>query len=92
MQKLIGIMLKTYEIRKSIEELNTGGTPLDRSSIARLVIDWVNGRDIATISSRIFPNEEPYVAIQKTTKALYKVVANPQPGDLLLCRRCLPAE
>lgn len=76
MQKLIGIMLKTYEIRKSIEELNTGGTPLDRSSIARLVIDWVNGRDIATISSRIFPKEEPYVAIQKTTKALYKVVAN----------------
>jgi len=76
MQKLIGIMLNTYEIRKSIEELNTGGLPLDRSSIARLVIDWVNGRDIATISSRIYPDDESYIAVQKATKALYKVVAN----------------
>lgn len=76
MQKLIGIMLNTYEIRKSIEELNTGGQPLDRSSIARLVIDWVNGRDIATIASRIYHDDEPNIAIQKATKALYKVVAN----------------
>lgn len=76
MQKLIGIMLNTYEIRKSIEELTQGGLPLDRSSIARLVIDWVNGRDLPTISARIFPNDEPNIAIQKATKALYKVVAN----------------
>jgi len=76
MQKLIGIMLNTYEIKKSIEELNAGGLPLDRSSIARLVIDWVNGHDIASIASRIYPNEESYRAIQKATKALYKVVAN----------------
>lgn len=76
MQKLVGIMLNTYEIKKSIEELNTGGQPLDRTSIARLVIDWVNGRDIASIASRIYPNEEANAAIQKATKALYKVVAN----------------
>lgn len=76
LQKLVGIMLKTYEIKKSIEELNTGGQPLDRSSIARLMIDWVNGRDIASIASRIYPNEEANIAIQRTTKALYKVVAN----------------
>ncbi|QSE97217.1 DEAD/DEAH box helicase [Fulvivirga lutea] len=76
MQKLVGIMLNTYEIKKSIEELNTGGQPLDRSSIARLVIDWVNGKDIASIASRIYPNEEADAAIQRATKALYKVVAN----------------
>ncbi len=76
MQKLIGIMLKTYEIKKSLEELSSGGQPLDRSSIARLVIDWVNGRDIATIAARIYPGEEPHKAIQQVTKALYKVVAN----------------
>lgn len=76
MQKLIGIMMKTYEIRKSIEELSPGDSALDRSSIARLVIDWVNGRDIASIASRIYPDEESQRAIQKTTKALYKVVAN----------------
>lgn len=76
MQKLIGIMMNTYEIRKSIEELSLGDLPLDRSSIARLIIDWVNGRDIASIASRIYPGEEAQKAIQKTTKALYKVVAN----------------
>jgi hypothetical protein len=76
MQKLIGIMLNTYEIRKSVEELYTGGQPLDRSSIARLVIDWVNGRDIATISSKIYPDEEPYIAVQKAITVVYKVVAN----------------
>jgi replicative superfamily II helicase len=76
MQKLIGIMMNTYEIRKSIEELSPGDLVLDRNSIARLVIDWVNGRDIASIASRIYPGEESQRAIQKTTKALYKVVAN----------------
>jgi len=76
MQKLVGIMLNTYEIRKSIEELSTGGQPLDRSSIAKLVINWVNGQDIATISLGIYPNEEPHIAVQKATKALYKIVAN----------------
>lgn len=76
MQKLIGIMLSTYEIRKSIEDINTGGQPLDRSSIARLIIDWVNGRDLASISARLYPNVESYIAIQKATRALYKVVAN----------------
>jgi len=76
MQKLVGIMLNTYEIKKSIEELNTGGQPLDRSRIARLVIDWVNGRDIATIAARIYPGEETNLAIQKATKSLYRVVAN----------------
>jgi replicative superfamily II helicase len=76
MQKLIGIMMNTYEIRKSIEDLSPGDLVLDRTSIARLVIDWVNGRDIASIASRTYPGEESQRAIQKTTKALYKVVAN----------------
>lgn len=75
MQKLIGIMLQTYEIQKSIEKLKTG-QPIDQTSIARLVIDWVNGRDIAAIASRFYPREDTQVAIQKTTKALYSIVAN----------------
>ena len=76
MQKLIGIMMNTYEIRKSIKDLSPGDLVLDRSSISRLVIDWVNGRDIASIASRFYPGEESEQAIQKTTKALYKVIAN----------------
>ena len=76
MQNLVGIMLNTYEIKKSIQDLSEGGQPLDRSSIARLIIDWVNGSDLASIALRIYPNEEITVAIQKATKALYKIVAN----------------
>lgn len=76
MRKLVGIMLSTYEIRKSIDELSSGERPLDQSSIARLIIDWVNGHNISRIASRFYPNEDLNSAIQKTTKALYKIVAN----------------
>ena len=74
MKKLVGIMMNTYEIRKSIEEISTSGQSISHSSIARLIIDWVNGRTISDISSRIFPGDNH--GIQKTSKALYKVIAN----------------
>lgn len=76
MQNLVGIMLNTYEIKKSIQDLSEGGQPLDRSSIARLIIDWVNGRDLAGIAARMYPDTDTTIAIQKTTRALYKIVAN----------------
>lgn len=76
MQKLVGIMLDTYEIRKSIESLSTRERPLDQSSIARLIIDWVNGQTLSGIASRFYPDRELNDAIQKTTQALYKVVAH----------------
>ncbi len=76
MQNLVGIMLNTYEIKKSIQDLNEGGQPLDRSSIARLIIDWVNGKNLASIASRMYPDVESTTAIQKATRALYKIVAN----------------
>lgn len=75
MQKLVGIMLNTYEIRKSIETLGTSERPLDQSSIARLILDWVNGQSVSRIAGRFYPNEDLNNAIQKTTQALYKVVA-----------------
>ncbi len=74
MRELVGIMMNTYEIRKSIEDIATSGRSISHSSIARLIIDWVNGRTISDISARIFPRDNQ--AIQKTTKALYKVIAN----------------
>lgn len=76
MQNLVGIMLNTYEIKKSIQDLNEGGQPLDRTSIARLIIDWVNGKNLASIASRMYPDTETTIAIQKATRALYKIVAN----------------
>jgi superfamily II DNA/RNA helicase len=76
MQRLVGIMLETYEIKNSIKELSSGGRLPDQSSIARLIIDWVNGHNISRIARRFYPEEDLSIAIQKTTKALYKVVSN----------------
>lgn len=77
MKKLVGIMLNTYEIRKSLEEIKVGNHVLDQQSISRLIIQWVNGRNISQISQSIFPNEEDRTrAIEKTSKAIYKVIAN----------------
>jgi len=76
MQKLVGIMLNTYEIKNSISELSSGERPLDPSSIARLIIDWVNGHNISRLAGRFYPHDELNVSIQKTTKALYKIIAN----------------
>lgn len=76
MQDLVGIMLNTYEIRKSIQDLTEGQQALDRSSIARLIIDWVNGNNLANMATRMYPDLESSKAIQKTTRALYSVVAN----------------
>ncbi len=76
MQKLVGIMLDTYEIRKSIEKLSNSDRPFDRSSIAKLIIDWVNGQSVTQIARRFYPDADLSDAIQKTTHALYKVVAH----------------
>lgn len=77
MKKLVGIMLNTYEIRKSLEEIKVGEHVLDQQSISRLIVQWVNGNNISQISRSIFPNEDDKTkAIEKTTKAIYKVIAN----------------
>lgn len=76
MQQLVGIMLKTYEIRKTLEDINVGQQVLDQKSISNLIISWVNGQNISQIAQRIFPNEEKAKAIEKTTKAIYKAIAN----------------
>lgn len=76
MQKLVGIMLNTYEIRKSLEEIKIGQNTLDQKSISKLILNWVNGKNISEIAQIMFPNEEKTKAIEKTSKAIYKVIAN----------------
>jgi len=76
MKELVGIMLKTYEIRRSLEEIKVGENILDQKSISRLIVNWVNGENISQIANKLFPNEQKTKAIEKTTKAIYKVIAN----------------
>jgi len=76
MQKLVGIMLNTYEIRRSLEDINIGNNVLDQKSISKLIVNWVNGKNISQIAVSLFPNEDNTKAIEKTTKAIYRVIAN----------------
>ncbi len=77
LQKLIGIMLKTPEISSSIKELSSGDSALDRTSISRMMIDWVNGKSISFIADRYFSNEsDSRKRIEKCTRAMYSHLAN----------------
>ncbi len=69
MQKLVGIMLKTYEIRKSLNEI-TDERVFDQKSISRLIVYWVNGHTISDIANRL------NISIDKVSKALYKIITN----------------
>lgn len=77
LQKLIGIMLKTPEISSSIEKLSSGDSAFDRTSISKMMIDWVNGKSISFIADRYFSNEtDSRKRIEKCTRAMYSHLAN----------------
>lgn len=77
LQKLVGLMLKTPEIREQIEKLSDNKKSLDRSSISKMMIDWVNGKSISVIANKYFNNEEdPRKRIEKCTKAMYSYMSN----------------
>lgn len=77
LQKLIGIMLKTPEISSSIEKLSSGDSAFDRTSISKMMIDWVNGKSINFIADRYFLNEpDSRKRIEKCTRAMYSHLAN----------------
>lgn len=76
MQKLVGIMLNTYEIRKSLEEIKSGEKGFNQNSISKLIIDWVNGKKISEMARILFPNENISTSIEKVTKAIYRSITN----------------
>jgi replicative superfamily II helicase len=76
MKNLVGIMLNTYEIKKSLEDIKIGNRVLDQSSISRLIIYWVNGDTISDIAEKLIPSEDSNKNIREITKALYKVITN----------------
>ncbi len=76
LQKLVGIMLNTYEIMGLMKTLSSDENPVDRASISRLIVDWVNGQDLSTISVKFCPGLDHAKALELTTKAIYRVIAN----------------
>lgn len=76
LQKLVGMMLKTPEIYKQMNDIKSGDSTLDHSSISRLISDWVNGENIESIAYRYFPNDNPTKSIENCTRILYSNVSN----------------
>jgi len=74
MKNLVGIMLNTYEIRKSLEDIKIGDRALDQSSISRLIIYWVNGDTISDIAKKLIPSGDSNENIKIISKALYRVI------------------
>lgn len=77
LQKLIGLMLKTPEIRPSIQKLSPGDNPLKHSSISKMMIDWINGKPIKFIADKYFSTEtDSRKRIEKCTRAMYSYLPN----------------
>lgn len=74
MKNLVGIMLNTYEIKKSLEDIKIGNKVLDQNSISRLIIYWVNGETISNIAKKLIPSGDSNENIKIISKALYKVI------------------
>jgi replicative superfamily II helicase len=75
LQKLVGIMLKTPEIKKQIEEINATGAGIGNSSVANIINDWVAGKEIKEISKAYFGGEDEK-SISNCTRAIYSKIVN----------------
>ncbi len=75
LQKLVGIMLKTPEIKKQIEEINATGAGIGNSYVANIINDWVAGKEIKEISKAYFGGEDEK-SISNCTRAIYSKIVN----------------
>ena len=76
MKNLVGIMLNTYEIRKSFEDIKFGDRVLDKNSVSRLIIYWVNGDTISDICKKLIPSGDPFENVKLVCKALYRIITS----------------
>lgn len=76
LKKLVGIMLKTPEVRQQIEDINRSDQSVSQSTIAKLITDWVNGVSIESLASRYFANDNITKSIESCTQILYRNVSN----------------
>lgn len=71
LQKLVGIMLKTPEIKQKIDEINSFDKSVDKNTISKIITDWVSGKSIEFIANKYYENN-----ISKCTKAIYSNIVN----------------
>jgi DEAD/DEAH box helicase len=56
LQDMMGVLLRVPELRDNLNAV-TGGQSSDGDKLARIIKDWVNGEEIATIAERYFKEE-----------------------------------
>lgn len=70
LQKLVGIMLKTPEIKKNLNEIKIRGDKIAYSSLAGLIADWVEGREIPEIAKEYFGGDN-HTAMSECVNSIY---------------------
>jgi replicative superfamily II helicase len=58
LRKLVGIMLRTPEVQRHLREIKVSGHTITHYSLAKLISDWVVGKDIPEISKTYFGSDE----------------------------------
>lgn len=77
LKNLVGLMLKTPEIRNQVKNLSPNKNKIDESSISRMMVDWVNGKSISFIADKyFFSQSNPRKRIEMCSKAMYSYMAN----------------
>ena len=75
---LYGVMLKVPQLKRQLEEI--GGKGLDRTRIADITRDWVNGQGIDAIAREYFSREKDdergTAAITAACRAIYRTIVN----------------
>jgi superfamily II DNA/RNA helicase len=74
--QLVGVMMKVPQIKKSLEEIGSGGN--SKQYIAEIAQAWVTGESIETIAKKYFksPDEDSTRAITDACRGIYRTLAN----------------
>jgi len=59
LKRLVGIMLRTPEIRRHLATVKIKGQSVDSTSLASIITDWVQGKDITELSANYFAGTNP---------------------------------
>ncbi|MDR2204084.1 MAG: DEAD/DEAH box helicase [Nitrososphaerota archaeon] len=54
LKQLVGIMLRTPEIKQHLKDVKIKGQSADSASLASIITDWVQGKDIMELSEKYF--------------------------------------
>jgi len=69
--KLMGLMLKTPEVNSQLQGIIGSGPSISHDKLSKIIHDWVNGKDIPSISEAYFGGKDTD-NIQSCVSAIYK--------------------